>query len=85
MYSQDINENNKQASMAKIIIYMAWHRYGKVIASPSLTVGLNLPLTFVEKTFERSKRLSRFPLSHNTTTLINTMHLVQLLLMPLAT
>ena len=67
------------------IIYMAWHRYEIVIASPSLTVGLNLPLTFVEKTFKRSKRLSRFPLSHNTTTHINTMHLVQLLLMPLAT
>ena len=25
------------------IIYMAWHRYRIVIASPSLTVGLNLP------------------------------------------
>ena len=57
---------NKQASMAKII-YMTWHRYGKVIASPSLTVGLNLPLTFVGKTLKRSKRISHFPLSHNTT------------------
>ena len=43
---------------------MAWHRYEKIIASPSLMVGLNLPLTFVEKTLKRSKRISRFPLSH---------------------
>jgi hypothetical protein len=34
---QDINE--KKASY----IYMAWHKYIKISASPSLMAGLNLP------------------------------------------
>ena len=73
---------SKQASMAKII-YMAWHRYEKVIASPSLTVGLNLPLTF-----ERSHLSGRneYLVSHLVTTQhLTTQCIFDFILMPLAT